>query len=737
MKMPFGLANAPAVFSRLIRKALGSLNNRIATYLDDVTLPTITIGEGIQLLEEVLILLSKANLKLNLKKCSFLKTSVNYLGHEVTEGSIRPGQLKINSVTQFKQPRNVHELRQFIGLASYFRKFVRGFAEIARPLTYLTKKEVAWYWGPEQDDAFSKLKSILTDRPVLAIYDPHADTEIHTDASKIGLGGILLQYQKDRSLKPVAYFSRVTSPEEMHYHSYELETLAVVESLKRFRIYVTGIPIKIVTDCAALRTTLSKKDLIPRIARWWLTIQDFDLEIEYRPGDRMRHVDALSRNPVQTVPVLHIDETDWRLTLQVQDDYIQGIIRQLNEGNTNPDIVNNYKIIDGYLFRKTLHGDRFVIPRLSKWSLLQKYHDEIGHLGFDKCEKTIKTHFWFPKMTRFIRKYINACLHCAFAKGNYGKPEGELHPIEKPATPMHTLHVDHLGPFLKTRNGNCYILVVIDSFTKFVFAKAVRGVSSIETIKNLNEIISVFGSPQRVITDRGVAFTSRYFKDFATQKQFKHVLNAIACPRSNGQVERVNRTIINGLNTTADSECTWDQKLSDVIWGINNSPHAVTGVAPFNLMFSHDNSLLPAFPNNSSTNTNPREELDERRRQAKLRIDKYMTIMKSQYDKKHKKCRKYQVGELVLWKGGLARDHKTGLTKKLGSLYTGPYKITKADYTIDRYTINSIQGMKGYRKFSAVVSSDSLRPYKASVSDSSTESDHEVDRDDLIDLLES
>ncbi|KAG6439566.1 hypothetical protein O3G_MSEX000882, partial [Manduca sexta] len=300
--MPFGLANAPAVFSRLIRRALGSLESKIAIYLDDLTIPSTSIEEGIDLLEEVLNLLTKANLKLNLKKCSFLKTSVSYLGHEVTAGSIRPGLTKINAVSEFKRPQNVHQIRQFIGLASYFRKFVRGFAEIARPLTYLTKNNTEWVWGHDQEHAFTTIKAILTTRPVLAIYDPHATTEVHTDASKLGLGGILLQYQTDGLLRPVAYFSRVTSQEEQHYHSFELETLAVVESLKRFRIYIMGIPIKVVTDCAALRTTLSKKDLIPRIARWWLTIQDFDIEIEYRPSARMQHVDALSRNPVDTIP---------------------------------------------------------------------------------------------------------------------------------------------------------------------------------------------------------------------------------------------------------------------------------------------------------------------------------------------------------------------------------------------------------------------------------------------------
>lgn len=741
IKMPFGLANAPAVFSRLIKRALSPLNNKLAIYLDDVMIPSVTIEEGIDLLEQVLKLLQEANLKLNLKKCSFLKTSVSYLGHELSAGSVRPGQDKINSVSQFRRPRNVHEVRQFVGLASYFRRYVQSFAEIARPLTYLTKKGVEWVWGSEEEEAFQRLKDILTERPVLGIYNPHAKTELHTDASKLGLGGILLQYQEDSTLKPIAYFSRVTTKEEQCYHSYELETLAVVESLKRFRIYLTGIPVKVITDCSALRSALTKKDLVPRIARWWLTIQDFDIEIEYRPGNRMRHVDALSRNPVDcNVQVLIIDETDWRITLQLQDEHTQSIIRQLNEKTNNPDIINNYEVIDGCLFRKTFHGNRFVIPKLSKWSLLQKYHDRVGHLGFDKCEKAIKTQFWFKGMTRFIRKYINACLQCAYAKGNYGKLEGELHPIEKPQIPMHTIHADHLGPFLKTRKGNMYILVVIDSFTKFVFARPVRGVGSLETVRNLKEIVSVFGNPCRLITDRGVAFTSRYFKEFVAEKQIKHILNAIASPRSNGQVERVNRSIINGLNTTTESECTWDEKLADVVWGLNNTPHAITGYAPFNLMFTHKNTLLPAYPTTSSSSDNNQDmtnQLEERRQNAKVRIDKYMTVMKSRYDKKHKSCKKYKVGELVLWKGGMSRDHATRVTKKLGSCYTGPYKISKADHSIDRYTIDSIKGIKGYRKFSAVVPGEALRPYKPSVSDSSSGSDRDVDRDDLIDLLES
>ncbi|CAH2207438.1 jg26394 [Pararge aegeria aegeria] len=189
----------------------------------------------------------------------------------------------------------------------------------------------------------------------------------------------------------------------------------------------------------------------------------------------------------------------------------------------------------------------------------------------------------------------------------------------------------------------------------------------------------------------------------------------------------------------SDSECTWDSKLDDVVWGINNTPNATTGFSPFNLMFGHKNSKYPYFPSDApSTSDTQQNELRANRATAKLRIDRNMITMKKRFDEKHRKCIKYTVGQLVLWKGGVARDASTGVTRKLNGLYTGPYKISKAEHLLDRYTISSIKGMKGYRKFSAVVRAETLRPYKPTVSeDDSSDSNREVDRDDLIDLLES
>ena len=733
LKMPMGLCNAPSVFQRLMHKILGSMRHeQVLVYIDDLLIPSKTINEGLKLLDVVLRLVSNAGLKLNLEKCSFFKTEIEYLGHSISAKGICPGSKKINAVKYFKVPSNVHEVRQFIGLSSYFRKFIKDFATIARPLTELTRKNATWCWGDKQNNAFYKLKEILVNKPVLAIYNPAAKTEIHTDASKLGLGGILLQWQFDLTLKPVAYFSRVTSNEERVYHSYELETLAVVESIKRFRIYIAGTRFKIITDCAAVRATFVKRDLVPRIARWWLQIQEFDFEIEYRPGTRMQHVDALSRNPI-IAEVNNISVDDWFLTLQLQDDNIQSIINRLQDGS-NTDITQNYTFKNNRLYRKTLNGEKTVVPKYSRWNVLHKFHDAIGHPGFKRCEQLIKSECWFPKMTRFIKKYVGSCLDCTYKKGNHGKQEGMLHPIEKPSEPMHTVHIDHLGPFAKSKNGNMYLLVVIDSFTKYIIAKPVRTLSSNETIKCLREIFGMFmGYPKRIISDHGLAFSSRHFKSFISERQIKHIMNAIATPRANGQVERANRTLLNAMRTSTNNEHNWDENINEIVWGINNTINDSTKFTPYELMFSFKGNRVLG---ENAASSEREQNVTSKRNRASANLKRTACRMKTLYDKKRKSAKVYSKGDLVLWKNS-SNCGVTGVNRKLDAKYSGPYKICKL-FGNDRYKIRSVKGMRGYKNFTAIVAADSLRPYK-STAKSSTESDSEKDvrdREDLVDLLE-
>lgn len=267
-RMPFGLSNAPSVFQRIINSVLGPLRGTVAiAYLDDILCPGKDFNHALKNLEEVLKTLQLNKLTLNPKKCHFLSTKINFLGFEVTRNYIRPGITKMEAVKAFPAPKTAHNVKQFLGLTGYFRRFIQNYARIARPLSILLHKDKKWHWNTEQEDAFQQLKAKLTEWPILTIYDVRAKTEVHTDACQYGIADILLQKQNDNSLKPVSYFSRQLTATEQR-HSYELETLAVVETLKRYRVYLLGLQFTVVTDCSAVKTAAEKKDLIPKIARW-------------------------------------------------------------------------------------------------------------------------------------------------------------------------------------------------------------------------------------------------------------------------------------------------------------------------------------------------------------------------------------------------------------------------------------------------------------------------------------
>lgn len=728
LRMPFGVCNAPATFQRLLNRVLGNLrHDKVVNYLDDILILCNSVEEGLELLKTVLELFQKANLKLNLKKCQFFESSIEYLGYEINEFGIKPGERKIHAVSHFPTPKNIHEVRQFLGLCSYFRKFIKNHALIVLPISQLLKKGVPWTWGENQQDAFQKIKQLLTSRPILSIFDVNRETELHTDASSKGLAGILMQKHAN-GLKPVMYYSRATTREESVYHSYDLETLAIIESIKRFRVYLSGIHFKIITDCSAVRLTFSKRDLVPRVARWWLAIQDFDFEIEHRPGSRMAHVDALSRN-IGESNILKINIDDWICIVQSQDDELLSIKRRLNQENPDKELNNIYFEKNDRLFRKTADGKyKLVIPKYARFNLMRKFHDDIGHVGLNKCEKLIKDKFWFKGMTRFIKKYVNSCLDCAFKKGQYGRKEGYLFPMKKPTQPLHTWHIDHLGPFCKS-SGFSYIFVIVDSFTKYLFARPTKSTKSKEVIYHLKDLFSMFGVPKRIISDQGRAFKSKNFKSFCSDFKIKHVLNTVASPRSNGQVERYNRTLLDAINTSIDDECDWHGKLPQVVLGVNNTTNSSTGLSPHRLMFGFDKNIIGDLGEATVEDIN--READKNT--ATTFMDKQSRRMKKHFDSKRKGSKKYNVNDLVLWSGAGVEKKETN--RKTGIRFGGPYKIKKV-LGNDRYKIASLKGLKGYKKYTATVSVEQLRPFVGGITDSDNSDSDVNSTDELIDLLE-
>lgn len=695
-RMPFGLTNAPRVFQRFMNKILALTKAFAAVYLDDVLIHAKTIEDAMGNLETILKLLREEGLTLNLSKCYFLQLSITYLGFEISDGKVKPGSAKIKAIEEFPLPKTIHNIRQFIGLTGYFRHFVNNYATIALPLTNLLKKNVSWKWGKSEQGAFDKLRDTLMQQPILAIFNPGAHTEVHTDASAFGVAGILLQKQADDRLHPIAYYSRQTNKAESKYHSFELETLAVVESLKKFRVYLLGIHFTVVTDCNAIKASSTKKDILPRIARWWLQLQDFDFTVQYRPGNRLKHVDALSRNPAasETAPeeVLRIEPADWVLSGQLTDEKLKLIrevlLKKRPETDYDKSVFKNYALRDGRIYRITVKGLLWVVPRGMRQQIVKLAHDDKCHFAAEKTLQRLCEHYWFPRMREYVQKYIACCIPCLYSKRPGGKKEGLMHPIEKIPIPLHMLHIDHVGPFPKSRRGNVHLLVVVDAFTKFVFLKPVKSTKTKFVIDYLQEIYGYYGHPHTIVSDQGSAFTSAKFKSYCQNHNIKHVRNAVATPRANGQVERLNRTIKGAILATTTEENRWDENIREIQLTVNTTVSKTTGKTPTELFYGYKPRSGADVPLLNEISEIPKilEDLPTLRNEVAKKIAHEQSKQKLQYDKRRKSAKQYKEGDLVLIE---KQGTSEGTSRKLVLPYAGPMVI-KAVLPNDRYLVTDM-----------------------------------------------
>lgn len=736
-RMPFGLTNAPSVFQRLINRVLGPLHGLIAiAYLDDILCPSKTFEEGLDNLEKVFKTLLDNNLTLNPSKCHFFKTEISYLGFDITQDGVKPGVAKTKAVKEFPVPKNVHNVRQFLGLTGFFRRFVEKYAYIAKPLSMLLHKGQAWIWSEEQENAFRTLKEKLIQRPILAIYDSKRETEVHTDACQYGIAGMLLQ-KVQGTLRAVGYFSRQLTAAESKWHSYELETLAVVETLKRYRVYLLGLEFLVVTDCSAIKSAAAKKDVVPKIARWWLQLLEFTFKIEHRKGQGMLHVDALSRNPTDEVAttsenfIFRIETEDWILAGQMTDKQLQamhGILKKTPTDEFEKRIHKEYKLTDNRLFKKVNGRELWVVPKNMRREVVRSCHDEFGHFSVEKTLRKLLECYWFPKMNRYVTKYIASCVRCLYTKTPRGKQEGRMCIMEKPSVPFDTIHVDHMGPFNRSSAGKRYVLVVIDAFTKYINLIGTKDTKTVPAVRFLNQLITTFGVPTKIISDRGACFTSRAFKNFCWKIGSKHIMNAVATPRANGQIERYNATILSALTATISDEREWEKKLPQVQFAMNNTVNTTTGKTPSELLMGYrprgvsDAPLTVEIQKDRPTTSN----LFESRKVASARTRVAQEKSKERYDRKRKTPKEYREGELVL-----VKKQRTGEgSKKLLPHYKGPFKIVKT-LPNDRYILEEIEGSHRSKRapYKNVEAVDKLKKWVPETGISSSSSDNETESD--------
>ena len=374
----------------------------------------------------------------------------------------------------------------------YFLIFVnlfQIFSKIIRPLLDLEKKSPVYDFTDDCLTAFNKLRDKLMKAPILAIYNPNHETELHCDASTHGYGAVLLQKQNDSKFHPVAYFSKTTTAAESRYHSFELETLAIINALERFHVYLDGIPFKIVTDCNSLAMTLHKKRVNSRIARWALELEKYNYAIQHKSGATMTHVDVLSRIPcidtsksiIKTSEchfIAAIDGEDLDFHIQVaqnRDENLKNILNKL-ENNT----VEGFELCDGLVFKLKSNKRLLCVPKEMEENIIRMVHEKIGHLGTEKCYSEILKNYWFSNMREKITKFIQNCIKCIIYSVPARSNDHCLYNIPKEPIPFDTVHVDHFGPLPNIKSKRKHIFVVVDAFTKYVKLYPVNSTSTKE-----------------------------------------------------------------------------------------------------------------------------------------------------------------------------------------------------------------------------------------------------------------
>jgi len=529
---------------------------------------------------------------------------------------------------------------------------------------------------------------------------------LHTDASGHGFGAMLLQKQTDGHLKPIAYFSKATTDVERNYHSFELETLAIVKAIERFHVYLQGINFTIVTDCNSLVLAMKKININPRIARWSLVLQNYRFELKHRSSDKMVHVDCLSRH---IMVINNISVEDEIMYKQLMDPKLKEIASELEIKESK-----YFVLINGLLFRNYNDKELFVVPELMINNVIRLYHDDMGHVGVDKTIHGILNHYWFPCLKLRVRQYLDNCVKCLSHSITTGKMEGEMELVEVKAVPMHTVHLDHFGPLEETADKYKYILVVVDAYSKYVWLYPCKSTTTNEVIEHLSVLFISFGLPERMISDRGTAFSSKNFASFAQEKEIKHIMTAVASPWANGQVERVNRFLKSTLAKVTENATEWKKCLGKVQQVINNTWHKSINTTPSKLLLGYeqrnttDQGLRQFIENLTVVDEDIEQERKELRDAAGIVNKAVQEYNKLQYDKRHRKPRRYEEGDLVYVK---MLQYKPGTNQKLAAKFKGPYRIKKV-LKKNRFVVTDVPGYNLTQKpLNTILSSDKIKPW--------------------------
>ena len=678
-RVPFGMMTSGAAMQYAIERVLGELNGRICqTYIDDIIVYGRTEDEHNNNLDTVLKTLKENGFKLNLSKCQFRKQKVECLGHVISSEGITPNPSKVADIQNKKQPRNIKDVRSFLGMASYYRRFVPEFAKIAKPITELTKKDVRWKWTTECTNAYKEIIDKITRAPVLVYPEFDKTFYVTTDASTEGIGAILTQIHHGKH-KPIAFYSRALNNAEKKYHVYEMEALAVKAALQKFRFYLLGYKVIVRTDNQPALYLLRSKECQGRTAKYLAAIMEFNPIFEYIKGKENFAADFLSRN-VLSFNSVEIDvESISDDMLKEEQDKDYKIYECLNKQ------MDDFKVINGLVYKVEGNKFRLVIPESYVNSYITYFHNKIGcHEGIVRTISRMKNYVYWVGMEKSITRYINNCHSCKVSKPSHlGRNKvGEFPQVNNI---YERIHMDILGPLPRSNKGFKYLLVAIDTFSHWVFIKPLRKKDT-DTVTTAfeDELIKKDIIPETLVIDKGREFDSQRFKEMCDEYEIDLHFCSPYHHASNGLVERMNLQIENSLRCLlTERKGSWDRYVEEIEKSLNTALHGSVGYTPYEVVYNRIYPInLTGIVNDIISN---KTEIEKMFKNIKNIRNKKSNNMLKRVNK-HKKHRKLQIGDQVYIK----INEKAG---KLKPFYKGPVNIINIHQSGYSYDIEDKNGV--------------------------------------------
>uniref|UniRef100_A0A2N9IPW9 Reverse transcriptase n=1 Tax=Fagus sylvatica TaxID=28930 RepID=A0A2N9IPW9_FAGSY len=610
--MPFGLTNAPAVFMDLMNRVFHEYLDRfVIVFIDDILVYSKSLEEHEDHLRIVLQILRDKKLYAKLKKCEFWLNQVVFLGHVVSKDGITVDPSKIEAVVSWDRPTNVSEVRSFLGLAGYYRRFVEGFSRIAAPLTHLTRKNAKFEWKEECEKSFQELKQRLVTAPVLTIPSSSGGFVIYSDASRKGLGCVLMQHGR-----VVAYASRQLKNYEQNYPTHDLELAAVVFALKIWRHYLYGEKCEIYTDHKSLKYFFTQKELNMRQRRWLELIKDYDCSINYHPGKANVVADALSRKSSGFSAALLTTQKEiindlermgievvmghsgaYLASLSVQPTLIERIKLSQSGDSQLVKIMDEvqsgkkpmFNISDDGVLK---FGNRLCVPNdpSIKKDILEEAHRSSYtiHPGSTKMYRDLRETFWWNNMKREIAQFVEQCLTCQQVKVEHQRPSGLLQSLSIPEWKWEHISMDFVSGLPRSPKGHDAIWVIVDRLTKSAHFIPIQMNYSLDQLAQLyvEEIVRLHGIPVSIVSDRDPCFTSRFWKSLHKALGTNLNFSTAFHPQTDGQSERTIQIVEDMLRACVlDLKGSWANHLCLVEFAYNNSFQSSIGMAPYEALY--------------------------------------------------------------------------------------------------------------------------------------------------------